>query len=153
VLEGLQKREIEVVSLNLQVGLGTFEPVRVEEVSEHQMHLERVTIPEATALAFNQAKAQGRKVVALGTTTLRAIESSLQGGELVQGARETGIFIYPPYRFQGVDQLITNFHQPKSTLLMLVCAFAGQERVLKAYKQALDRGYRFFSYGDAMLLG
>ena len=153
VLAGLQQRQIEVVPLNLQVGLGTFEPVRVEEVSEHRMHLERVNIPEATALAVNQAKAEGRKIVALGTTSLRAIESGMQGGELVPGARETGIFIYPPYRFQGVDQLITNFHQPKSTLLMLVCAFAGQERVLKAYKQALDRGYRFFSYGDAMLLG
>jgi S-adenosylmethionine:tRNA ribosyltransferase-isomerase len=125
--------------------------VRTERVADHVMHAERYQVPHATAHAVNAARAAGRRVLAVGTTALRAIESAARDGVAYPADGETRLFICPGYRFQVVDRLITNFHLPRSTLLMLVCAFAGLEPVLRAYRHAIDRGYRFYSYGDAML--
>ncbi|MDD4947563.1 MAG: S-adenosylmethionine:tRNA ribosyltransferase-isomerase, partial [Gallionella sp.] len=133
-------------------GAGTFQPVRVEQVAEHQMHSERYHIPEATVEAVAQAQASGGRVVAVGTTSLRALESAAQAGQLQAGGGETRIFITPGYRFRVVDVLLTNFHLPKSTLLMLVSAFGGMAQMRQAYRHAVKQGYRFFSYGDAMLI-
>jgi S-adenosylmethionine:tRNA ribosyltransferase-isomerase len=134
------------------VGAGTFQPVRVEVLAEHKMHTEWYTVPQETVDAVRAAKAAGRAVVAVGTTSLRALESASQGGELVAGSADTALFITPGYTFKTVTRLITNFHLPKSTLLMLVSAFAGYERIKRAYAHAIASEYRFFSYGDAMLL-
>ena len=143
---------VEVAWLTLHVGAGTFQPVRVHAVAEHRMHAERFEIPPATIAAIARTRARAGKVIAVGTTSLRALEAAAQDGELHAGAAETDIFITPGYRFQVVDRLITNFHLPKSTLLMLVSAFAGLDAIRTAYAHAIRRGYRFFSYGDAMLL-
>jgi len=131
-------------SLTLHVGFGTFQPLRTESVEAHRMHSERYAVPESTAHAI-----KGRRVLAVGTTTLRALESAAASG---QASGETEIFIYPGYEFRVVNRLLTNFHLPKSTLLMLVCAFAGRETMLRAYRHAVAQRYRFFSYGDAMLI-
>jgi S-adenosylmethionine:tRNA ribosyltransferase-isomerase len=140
-------------SVTLHVGLGTFLPVRSETVEGHAMHEEEYSVPESTALAVTRAKAEGRSVVAVGTTSLRTLESAWVEGEgLRAGPGSTRIFIYPGYRFNAVDRLFTNFHTPRSTLLMLVSAFAGRENILRAYAEAVERRYRFFSYGDAMLI-
>jgi S-adenosylmethionine:tRNA ribosyltransferase-isomerase len=136
----------------LHVGAGTFQPVRVEVLSEHKMHTEWYTVPQATVDAVRAAKAAGRAVVAVGTTSLRALESASQSGELAAGSADTALFITPGYTFKTVTRLITNFHLPKSTLLMLVSAFAGYEPIRRAYAHAIASEYRFFSYGDAMLL-
>jgi S-adenosylmethionine:tRNA ribosyltransferase-isomerase len=137
----------------LHVGLGTFLPVRVDDIREHRMHQETYQIPAATAQAVNAAKREGRRVVALGTTAARTLETAVgAGGELRAGSGESDIFIYPGFRFRMVDGLVTNFHLPKSTLLMLVSALAGRDLVLEAYGQAIDAGFRFFSYGDCMLV-
>ncbi len=138
--------------VTLHVGAGTFQPVRVEHIADHVMHSERYTIPQATIDAIERARASGNRVVAVGTTSLRALEAAVQDGPLTAGENETRIFITPGYRFRVVDVLLTNFHLPKSTLLMLVSAFAGKEKIERAYRHAIDQGYRFFSYGDAMLL-
>ena len=143
---------VEVAWLTLHVGAGTFQPVRVHAVAEHRMHAEHFEIPPATIAAIARTRARAGKVIAVGTTSLRALEAAAQGGELRAGAAETDIFITPGYRFQVVDRLITNFHLPKSTLLMLVSAFAGLDAIRTAYAHAIRHGYRFFSYGDAMLL-
>ena len=143
---------VEVAWLTLHVGAGTFQPVRVHAVAEHRMHAERFEIPPATIAAIARTRARAGKVIAVGTTSLRALEAAAQDGELRAGAAETDIFITPGYRFQVVDRLITNFHLPKSTLLMLVSAFAGLDAIRTAYAHAIRHGYRFFSYGDAMLL-
>ncbi|MGZ8993002.1 MAG: tRNA preQ1(34) S-adenosylmethionine ribosyltransferase-isomerase QueA [Burkholderiaceae bacterium] len=150
----LRARGIQVVHVTLHVGAGTFQPVRVERIADHQMHSERYEIPEPAAQAVNAARAAGRRVVAVGTTSLRALESAARGLEpaVLAGAAETALFITPGYRFRIVDLLLTNFHLPKSTLLMLVSAFAGVGRIRAAYSHAIDQRYRFFSYGDAMLL-
>jgi len=153
LLDQLTKKGIELAFVTLNVGLGTFEPIRVSDLDQHKMHQESFTVSEEAAAQINRAKSQGRKVVALGTTSLRTLESAVEKGQMVPGFQETKLFIRPPYQFQVVDQLITNFHLPKSTLLMLVSAFAGYEVIQKAYKEAVLRDYRFFSYGDAMLLG
>ena len=134
------------------VGAGTFQPVRVEQISEHKMHSEIYQIPETTRAAIAVARAEGRQVLAVGTTSLRALEAASQQGELKAGRGETDIFITPGYRFRVVDRLLTNFHLPKSTLLMLVSAFAGYDTIRSAYAYAVEQQYRFFSYGDAMLL-
>jgi S-adenosylmethionine:tRNA ribosyltransferase-isomerase len=126
--------------------------VRVHRLSEHRMHAERFEIPPATVAAIARTRARGGKVIAVGTTSLRALEAAAQGGELRSGAAETDIFITPGYDFRVVDRLITNFHLPKSTLLMLVSAFAGLDTIRGAYDHAIRQRYRFFSYGDAMLL-
>jgi S-adenosylmethionine:tRNA ribosyltransferase-isomerase len=145
---------VAVASVTLHVGAGTFQPVRVEDLSQHVMHSEWYGIPQATVEAVESAKAKAGRIVAVGTTTLRALESAAAAGGsgLTAGTGETRLFIVPGYRFRVVDHLVTNFHLPKSTLLMLVSAFAGVETIRRAYAHAVAQRYRFFSYGDAMLL-
>lgn len=152
MLATLHAQGIESARVTLHVGAGTFQPVRVETIAEHRMHSERYTIPHATVDAITATRARGGRVVAVGTTSLRALESAARTGALRAGSDETDIFITPGYRFNIVDALITNFHLPKSTLLMLVSAFAGFEPIRAAYAHAIQHRYRFFSYGDAMLL-
>ena len=152
MLQALLDKKVDIAYVTLHVGAGTFKPVRVENIEEHVMHSECYTIPQATLDAIKQAKAKGGRVIAVGTTSLRALESAAAGGELVAGSGETQIFITPGYRFKVVDVLLTNFHLPRSTLLMLVCAFGGMEKMLAAYRHAVEQEYRFFSYGDAMLI-
>ncbi len=138
--------------LTLHVGPGTFQPVQVDDPEQHIMHEEVYHVPEATAVLVNQAKAEGRRVIAVGTTSLRTLEAAGGQGELHAGSGRTSIFIYPGYHFHMVDALLTNFHLPKSTLIMLVAALVGRERVLAAYEHAKVHGYRFYSYGDAMFV-
>lgn len=152
VLAALAARGVATAHVTLHVGAGTFQPVRVDKISEHKMHSEWFEVSPATVDAIAACKARGGKVVAVGTTTLRALESAAVGGQLQAGARETDIFITPGFQFRVVDRLITNFHLPKSTLMMLVSAFAGYEPIMALYRHAIAQGYRFFSYGDAMLL-
>lgn len=152
MLDGLAASGIRFAYVTLHVGAGTFQPVRVDEVEKHVMHCERYEIPLATAQAVAQTQASGGRVTAVGTTSLRALESAASGGHLEAGSGETRLFIRPGYAFRIVDRLLTNFHLPKSTLLMLVSAFAGIEAVRRAYGHAIEQRYRFFSYGDAMLL-
>ena len=152
MLERLKQQGVPAAYVTLHVGAGTFQPVRVDQVADHVMHSERYTIPQATADAIAQTKALGGRIIAVGTTSLRALESAAQSGTLKTGESETSIFITPGYRFKVVDVLLTNFHLPKSTLLMLVCAFGGMDKMLAAYRIAVDNEYRFFSYGDAMLI-
>lgn len=152
MLASLRERGVQLAYVTLHVGAGTFQPVRAEYIHEHIMHSERYTIPQATVDAILQARARGGRVIAVGTTSLRALESAARAGDLSAGESETSIFITPGYRFQIVDMLLTNFHLPKSTLLMLVCAFGGMEEMLAAYRHAVQQEYRFFSYGDAMLI-
>lgn len=152
MLARLSREGIHTAYVTLHVGAGTFQPVRVENVAEHVMHSERYAIPQATIEAIEQTRARGGRVIAVGTTSLRALESAAQSGKLLAGEGETSIFITPGYQFKVVDVLLTNFHLPKSTLLMLVCAFGGMDKLLAAYRIAVDNEYRFFSYGDAMLI-
>ncbi len=153
LLAALRDRGIVLAYLTLHVGAGTFQPVRAHDLSEHRMHGERYGIPEATARLVREARAERRKVVAVGTTVLRALEASaLAHGEVAAGDDETDLFILPGFAFRVADRLITNFHLPKSTLLMLACAFGGMENVRRAYEHAIRGRYRFFSYGDAMLI-
>jgi S-adenosylmethionine:tRNA ribosyltransferase-isomerase len=153
ILDSLDARGILRASVTLHVGLGTFLPVRTETIEGHAMHEEEYSVPDSTALEVARARAEGRPVLAVGTTSLRTLESAwVEGQGLRAGQGSTRIFIYPGYRFQAVDALFTNFHTPKSTLLMLVSAFAGRERILEAYAEAVRERYRFFSYGDAMLI-
>jgi S-adenosylmethionine:tRNA ribosyltransferase-isomerase len=153
MLENLDSIGVFKASITLHVGSGTFLPVQVDKVADHTMHREWVSVPQATAQAVADCKARGNQVVCVGTTTIRALESAaLATGVVEAGARETGIFITPGFRFHVADRLITNFHLPKSTLLMLVSAFAGTEPIRAAYRHAIAQRYRFFSYGDAMLL-
>jgi S-adenosylmethionine:tRNA ribosyltransferase-isomerase len=143
---------VELHFLTLHVGPGTFRPVKGDP-EKHAMHPEPYEIPEATALAVNRAKAEGRRVIAVGTTVVRALESAYREGEgVAAGAGETRLFIRPPYAFKVIDGLFTNFHLPRSTLLMLVAAFLGYERTMEAYRLAVEEGYRFYSLGDAMLI-
>ncbi len=149
----LAERNIDVCGITLHVGPGTFLPVRSEQLDEHRMHAEVYEIPQTTAACINTARASGRRIVALGTTVTRTLEYAVdQDGQLQAGHGETDLFIMPGFRFRMVDALITNFHLPKSTLLVLVSAFAGRDIVLDAYREAVDHGYRFFSYGDCMLI-
>ena len=152
VLERLKQKGVQTCSLTLHVGLGTFLPVRTERIEDHAMHSENYTVPEQTAEAVNSAKKEGRPVIAVGTTAVRTLESAWKDGLLKSGSGSTHIFLYPGCTFNAVDRLITNFHTPESTLLMLVSAFAGKERILNAYAQAVEKRYRFFSYGDAMYI-
>jgi S-adenosylmethionine:tRNA ribosyltransferase-isomerase len=153
ILDELRARGVTICPVTLHVGLGTFLPVRVENILEHRMHAESFHIPQSTADAVNAAKAEGRRVFALGTTTTRTLEYAVdEGGHLEAGEGSSDLFIYPGFRFQIVDAMITNFHLPKSTLLMLVSAFAGSDFVLEAYRQAVREHFRFFSYGDCMLI-
>jgi S-adenosylmethionine:tRNA ribosyltransferase-isomerase len=138
--------------LTLDVSWGTFQPVRSKFISAHRMHTERYELPDETAAAVNDARQQGNRVISVGTTSLRVLESTFRGGINIPGSGETDIFIYPPRKVESVDSLITNFHTPSSTLLMLVSAFAGYDRIMTAYREAVELKYRFFSYGDAMLI-
>lgn len=152
MLEALREQGVRTARVTLHVGAGTFQPVRVDNIADHRMHSERYTIPQATIDAIRETRARGGRVVAVGTTSLRALEAAAQSGDLHAGAGETDIFITPGYRFKVVDALITNFHLPRSTLLMLVSAFAGTATIRRAYAHAIAERYRFFSYGDAMFL-
>ncbi len=157
MLQALRDKGVRIAHVTLHVGAGTFQPVRAEYIREHAMHSECYEILQATVDAIAQAHDAGGKVIAVGTTSLRALESAAQGNagqydELQAGTGETRIFITPGYRFKVVDVLLTNFHLPRSTLLMLVCAFGGMEQMLAAYRHAVENEYRFFSYGDAMLI-
>jgi S-adenosylmethionine:tRNA ribosyltransferase-isomerase len=144
ILQAIEARGAKIAKVTLHVGAGTFQPVRVETVEEHRMHKERYLIPQSTMDCIS-----GKRVLAVGTTSLRALESAARTG-MLEG--DTDLFIYPGFQFKVVKRLLTNFHLPKSTLLMLVCAFAGRERILEAYHHAIHERYRFFSYGDAMLI-
>ena len=152
IFDRLQKRGIETLEVTLHVGLGTFQPVRVERVEDHRMHREWYSISEEAAAKINRALEMRRRVVAIGTTTVRTLEDSAASGRLLPGTREAGIFIYPGYQFRVVGALLTNFHLPQSTLLMLVCAFGETRQVLQAYEHAVEQRYRFYSYGDCMFL-
>ncbi|HVO06753.1 MAG TPA: tRNA preQ1(34) S-adenosylmethionine ribosyltransferase-isomerase QueA [Burkholderiaceae bacterium] len=156
VLDALARRGVLTAFVTLHVGAGTFQPVRSDDLAEHRMHSEWYEVTSDTAAAVAAARARGASVIAAGTTTLRALESAAlaapEGDVLAVGARETDLFITPGFRFRVVDRLITNFHLPGSTLLMLVCAFAGYEHTMALYRHAVEARYRFFSYGDAMLL-
>ena len=153
LLDALEKRGVQQARVTLHVGAGTFLPVKVDDIAEHRMHSEWGEVSAATADAFNHARAEGRRIVAVGTTSLRLLESALDAqGRMQPFSRETDIFIHPGKTVRSADLLLTNFHLPKSTLFMLVCAFAGTARMRAAYQHAIDNGYRFFSYGDACLL-
>ena len=152
VLDALAQRGVQRASVTLHVGAGTFQPIRGEEIGAHRMHSEWFDIPQATVAAIAATRERGGRVVAVGTTTLRALESAAAGGALQAGSRDTDIFITPGFAFRVVDVLVTNFHLPRSTLMMLVSAFAGYEHVRTLYAHAIGARYRFFSYGDAMLL-
>ncbi|MEW8957948.1 MAG: tRNA preQ1(34) S-adenosylmethionine ribosyltransferase-isomerase QueA [Moorella sp. (in: firmicutes)] len=153
LMERLQEKGIKLAYLLLHVGLGTFRPVKVENIKEHRMHAEYYEVTPETAAAINEARCRGGRVVAVGTTVVRTLETvATPEGVIRPGKGWTDIFIYPGYTFKAVDCLITNFHLPKSTLIMLVSAFAGREKILAAYKEAVAAGYRFFSFGDAMLI-
>ena len=153
LLAALKERGIHSAYLTLHVGLGTFRPVSVARVEEHRMHAEFYTLPPATVEAIAAARARGGRVVAVGTTVVRTLEAAADAeGNLTPGSGWTDLFIYPGFRFRVVEAMITNFHLPRSTLLMLVAAFAGREFILRAYREALATGYRFFSFGDAMLI-
>lgn len=149
----LAEKGVERAECTLHVGAGTFQPVRVEEVSEHRMHAEWLSVSPELVAAVEAARSRGGRVVAVGTTAVRALETAAAGGELAPFAGDSRLFIYPGYEFRVVDAMITNFHLPGSTLLMLVSAFAGRENVLAAYRHAVEAEYRFFSYGDAMFIG
>lgn len=155
ILQKIREKGVQIEYLTLHVGLGTFQPVRVDKVEDIHLHTEHYTLAEVTAEAVNAAKREGRRVIAAGTTTVRTLEycaSTALHGKLEPHSGATSIFISPGFRFRVVDALLTNFHLPQSTLLMLVCSFAGRDHVLAAYKYAVEAGYRFFSYGDCMFL-
>ena len=151
-LERLQKSGIDKAFITLHVGAGTFKPLLENDVRRHAMHAERLVVDEAVCEKVNTARGQGRRVVAVGTTVARALEAAWREDQLAPFQGETDLFILPGYTFRVVDALLTNFHLPESTLLMLVCAFGGYERVMRAYRHAVSAGYRFYSYGDAMLV-
>jgi S-adenosylmethionine:tRNA ribosyltransferase-isomerase len=152
VFESLENKGVTIADLTLYVGSGTFQPVRVDDIKEHKMHAERFEISEELVEKVKTCREKGGRVIALGTTSLRALESASVSGELKAQSGETDIFIYPGFSFKCVDALITNFHLPKSTLLMLVSAFSGKENMKNAYRVAVKESYRFFSYGDAMFV-
>ena len=153
LLERIKKKGVDVVEVLLHVGLGTFRPVKVDDVEKHKMHSEYYSVSQEAAKRINEARAKGGRIIAVGTTSVRTLEStSAEDGKIVAGSGYTDIFIYPGYHYKAVDALITNFHLPESTLIMLVSAFAGYEETLNLYKMAVDMKYRFFSFGDAMFI-
>ncbi len=152
LLDEIQKMGVKLAFLTLHVGLGTFRPVKVTDVTQHKMHSEYYTVSEETAKLVNETKASGGRVICVGTTSCRTVESATENGMLMPKSGETDIFIYPGYKFKMTDALITNFHLPKSTLVMLVSALAGKENILNAYEHAVNEKYRFFSFGDAMFI-
>ena len=153
LLDGLRQKGIQIVPITLHVGYGTFAPVRVSDIRQHQMHSEQVSISESAARLINAGRDAGRRVVAVGTTSVRSLEYAAgPKGAIRAGRYSCDLFIYPGYRFKTVDAMITNFHLPGSTLLMLVAAFAEREKIMNAYAEAIRRRYRFYSYGDAMII-
>ena len=152
LLETLRQNSIEIEEVLLHVGLGTFKPVSEEDIEDHEMHSEYYEISQETADRINKAKAEGRRIISVGTTSTRALESAAKDGRLQAGSGWTNIFIYPGYKWQIIDGLITNFHLPKSTLMMLVSALSTREHILAAYREAVAQRYRFFSFGDAMFI-
>lgn len=150
LLTKLRDKKVEMDYLTLHIGAGTFTPVRVQDIREHKMHAEYLDVPTSLCEKIRKTKAHGKRVIAVGTTSMRALETACQSGEIRPYQGETSIFIYPGYEFRCVDALITNLHLPASTLLILVCAFSGREHVIHAYHEAVERRYRFYSYGDAM---
>lgn len=152
LIAACQQQGVETAFVTLHVGAGTFQPVRVDNILEHQMHAEYIEVDEAVCQNVRQTRARGGRVIAVGTTCVRSLESASQSGEIQPFSGDSEIFIYPGYQFKSVDGVITNFHLPESTLIMLVSAFAGRERVLAAYNSAIAEQYRFYSYGDAMFL-
>ncbi|MTI62282.1 tRNA preQ1(34) S-adenosylmethionine ribosyltransferase-isomerase QueA [Methylophaga sp.] len=152
MLARIEQAGIETAALTLHVGAGTFQPVRVDDIRSHQMHSEVIEVSEQVSKQVKAARERGGRVVAVGTTSVRALESASQNGEIAPFEGETDIFIYPGYEFKSVDAMVTNFHLSESTLLMLVSAFAGREHILNAYQHAIEQRYRFFSYGDAMFI-
>lgn len=153
LINALEEKAVQIEYLTLHVGLGTFRPVKVEEVTEHVMHSEHYVIDEATAQRLNKAKKEGRKIIAVGTTTVRTLEAAVNADNILEKLEDdTSIFIYPPYNFKFVDSIITNFHLPQSTLIMMISAFAGKDKVFSAYNEAIKNEYRFFSFGDSMFI-
>jgi len=152
ILERLKEKGIQFANITLHVGAGTFQPVREDDIKEHNIHAEKIIVSQQVCEQIKACKERGGRVVAVGTTVARALESAAQQGELTPCEMDTRLFIYPGYRFKVIDALITNFHLPKSTLLMLVSAFAGYEAVMSAYQHAVTEKYRFYSYGDAMFI-
>ena len=152
LLEKIDNRGIHRANVTLHVGAGTFQPVRTDNLEEHVMHSEFIEVDEQVCEAVRQTRRKGGRVVAVGTTSVRSLEAASRNGEIEPYTGDTDIFIYPPYEFRSVDAMITNFHLPESTLLMLVSAFAGREHIMRAYEQAIAQRYRFFSYGDAMFI-
>jgi S-adenosylmethionine:tRNA ribosyltransferase-isomerase len=152
MMDKIKVKGIQTAFLTLHVGSGTFQPVRVEDLSEHLMHKEYFAVSQVTVDAVRQTRARGGRVIAIGTTAVRALESASKSGQLESGFGDTDLFITPGYQFKSVDAMLTNFHLPESTLLMLVSAFAGYNPIMNAYRHAIDQSYRFFSYGDAMFL-
>jgi S-adenosylmethionine:tRNA ribosyltransferase-isomerase len=152
ILRVISNKGVNSAFVTLHVGAGTFQPVRAENVTDHSMHSEYLQVPEETVKLCNRAREQGGRIIAVGTTAVRSLETAAAEGELRPYSGETSIFIYPGYQFKSVDALLTNFHLPESTLLMLVCAFAGYETTMRAYNHAVKQEYRFFSYGDAMFI-
>lgn len=151
-MDRIEKKGVNKTFVTLHVGSGTFQPVRVDKLSEHTMHKEYYSVPQSSVDIIKQTKEKGGRIVAIGTTAVRALESASQSGEIKAGNGDTKLFITPGYAFKSVDAMLTNFHLPESTLLMLISAFAGYEHVMGAYEHAIDQSYRFFSYGDAMFL-
>jgi S-adenosylmethionine:tRNA ribosyltransferase-isomerase len=152
MINKIKAKGVQTAFVTLHVGSGTFQPVRVENLSEHLMHKEYFVVPESTVEAVRQARDRGGRIIAIGTTAVRALESASKSGQLEPGFGDTDLFITPGYQFKTVDAMLTNFHLPESTLLMLVSAFASYDSIMNAYQHAIDRSYRFFSYGDAMFL-
>jgi len=152
IFKQLKDNGVHVIEITLHVGLGTFKPVQTDDITEHPMHKESYVINEDAVEKLNQAKQKNKRIIAVGTTSLRALESNIKNGQFKAGTFQTSIFIYPGYQFKAVDKLITNFHLPKSTLLMLVAAFIGFDRMKELYEIAIKKRYRFLSYGDAMFL-
>jgi S-adenosylmethionine:tRNA ribosyltransferase-isomerase len=152
LIEQLRIAGIELARVTLHVGPGTFLPVRATRTEDHRMHRERYEVPATTAESFTRCRARGGRVIAVGTTALRTLEAAFTGSGIAAGPGSTDLFVTPGFRFQAIDGLMTNFHLPKSTLLMLVAAFAGLDRILQTYRIAVAERYRFFSYGDAMLI-
>jgi S-adenosylmethionine:tRNA ribosyltransferase-isomerase len=152
MLDRLAAAGVESAFLTLHVGAGTFQPVRARDIRAHRMHAEHVQVGQRVCTQVNAARARSRRVIAVGTTVVRALETAVQGGQVAPFSGETDLYIYPGYRFRTVDAVLTNFHLPGSSLLILICAFAGREQVLRAYRHAVAQRYRFFSYGDAMLV-
>lgn len=151
-IEKIKQKGVNVGFVTLHVGLGTFRPVKADEITDHKMHSEHYFIPQTTADLINRTKKNGGRVICVGTTSCRTLESAAQKGEICECSDDTEIFIYPGYKFKCMDALITNFHLPESTLIMLVSAFAGYDLTMSAYKHAVEEKYRFFSFGDAMLI-